>query len=112
MDVLLSLIGANPMCIPSSCVCVKWSAASAQWRNLLRWQVVGGIVGFTSVVNLTALLKSILPHQANATSVGPGFVQVQDNRRAFHLPRVTEQACLAAGLAVAGIALISLGCGA
>jgi len=74
--------------------------------------VVGGIAGFTKVINLTALLKLILPHQANTPSAGLSFVLVQDSRRAFRLPRATEQACLAAGLVVAGIALISLGCGA
>jgi len=73
--------------------------------------VVGGIAGFTKVINLTALLKLILPHQANTPSAGLSFVPVQDNRRAFRLPRVCGQDSLAAGL-VAGIALISLGCGA
>jgi uncharacterized membrane protein YdcZ (DUF606 family) len=99
------------MCILSSHVSFKWSAVSAHWRDLLRWQVVGGIAGLTSVLNLTALLKYILRHQANAISVELVFVLAQDNRRAFHFPRVTEQPCLAAGLVVAGIALIRLGCG-
>jgi hypothetical protein len=112
MDLLLSLTGVSPMGIRSSHVSFKWSEVSAHRRDLLPWQVVGSIAGFATVLNLTALTKLVLRHHADAICVGLGFVLVQDNLRAFHLPQVTEQTFLAVALLATGSALISLECGA
>jgi len=104
------LIIINLLCILFSNVSFKWSAMSADWKGFLRWQVVGNIAGFISVLSLTALLKFISLHHANAITVGLGFVLVQviGARLIFHEP-VSRVGWTGAGLITAGIVLISLG---
>lgn len=107
---ILLLIVVNLLCILLSQVSFKWSTMSADWKGFLRWQVVGNIAGFISVLSLTALLKFISLHHANAITVGLGFVLVQviGARLIFH-ESVSRLGWAGAGLIAAGIVLISVG---
>jgi multidrug transporter EmrE-like cation transporter len=106
----LLLIAVNLACILGSNVSFKWSAMAADWKGFLRWQVIGNIAGFLSVLSLTALLKFIPLQQANAITVGLGFVLVQvvGAHYMFHEP-VSRLSWTGAGLVALGIVLISLG---
>ena len=109
--VLIPILTAiNLLCFLLSNVSFKWSAMSADARGFLRWQIIGNIAGFISVLSLTALLKFIPLHHANAITVGFGFmlVQVIGAHSIFHEP-VSRVGWTGAGLILAGIALISLG---
>jgi len=107
---VLALIVINLLCILFSQVSFKWSAMSTDRLGFLRWQVIGNVLGFISVLTLTALLKFISLHEANAITVGMGFVLVHivGARLIFHEP-VSRVGWAGAGLITAGIFLISLG---
>ena len=55
----------------------KRSAASSGPHDFLRWQVVGNVAGFLSVLALTGLLRFIPLYLASAFTIGLGFVAVQ-----------------------------------
>jgi multidrug transporter EmrE-like cation transporter len=106
---ILMLIVINLLSILFSQVSFKWSAMSPDWKGLLRWQIIGNILGFISVLTLTALLKFIPLHEANAITVGIGFILVQviGAQLIFHEP-VSRSGWMGAGLITAGILLISV----
>ena len=107
---ILALVLLNLLCVLLSHVSFKWSAMSSEWRGFLRWQVVGNVAGFVSVLSLTALLRFIPLHLANAVTIGLGFVLVQviGARLIFH-EAISRTGWVGAGLVAAGIVLISLG---
>ena len=107
---IVALLLVNLLCILLSHVSFKWSAMSSDWKGFLRWQVVGNAAGFVSVLSLTALLRFLSLHLANAITVGLGFVLVQviGARLIFH-EAVTRTGWAGAGLILGGILLISLG---
>ncbi|MEM4723970.1 MAG: hypothetical protein QXP01_03065, partial [Candidatus Hadarchaeum sp.] len=74
---ILALIVINLLCILFSQVSFKWSAMSSDWKGILRWQIIGNVLGFISVLSLTGLLKFIPLHHATAISMGLSFVLVQ-----------------------------------
>ncbi len=110
IGLILALIVVNLFCILSSNVSFKWSTMSNDWKGFLRWQILGNIAGFISVLSLTALLRFISLHHANAITVGLGFVLVQviGARLIFH-ESVSKAGWTGAGLIAAGIVLVSLG---
>ncbi|MBC7232128.1 MAG: hypothetical protein H5T68_02640 [Chloroflexi bacterium] len=107
---ILGLVIINLLCILFSQVSFKWSAMSSDWKGILRWQIIGNVLGFISVLSLTALLKFIPLHHATAISMGLGFVLVQviGARLIFH-ESVSKASWTGAGLIAAGIVLVSLG---
>lgn len=107
---ILALIVINLLCILFSQVSFKRSALCSNWKEILRWQIIGNVLGFISVLSLTALLKFIPLHHATAISMGLGFVFVQviGARLIFH-ESVSKMSWTGAGLIVAGIVLVSLG---
>ncbi|MGB9879305.1 MAG: hypothetical protein ACPLRM_00960 [Anaerolineae bacterium] len=104
------LIVINLLCILFSQVSFKWSAMCSDWKGILRWQIIGNVLGFISVLSLTALLKFIPLYHAAAISMGLGFVLVQvvGARLIFH-ESVSRTSWSGAGLIAAGIVLVSLG---
>lgn len=107
---ILALIIINLLCILFSQVSFKWSAMSSDWKGILRWQIIGNVLGFISVLSLTGLLKFIPLHHATAISMGLSFVLVQvvGAHLIFH-ETVSRLSWTGAGLIAAGIVLVSLG---
>nr|MBC7245782.1 hypothetical protein [Chloroflexota bacterium] len=110
---IVALIVLNLLCILFSQVSFKWSAISSNssdWKGFLRWQIIGNVLGFVSVLSLTALLKFIPLHHATAISMGLGFVLVQviGARLIFH-ESISRTSWSGAGLIATGIVLVSLG---
>ena len=88
----------------------KWSAASSGPRDFLRWQVVGNVAGFLSVLALTGLLRFIPLHLATAFTVGLGFVAIQFF--GAHLvcgETITTSQWLGITLIAVGVVVVSLG---
>ena len=88
----------------------KWSAASSKPRDFLRWQVVGNVAGFLSVLALTGILRFIPLHLASAFTVGLGFVAIQFF--GAHLvcgEAITASQWLGITLIAVGVVVVSLG---
>ncbi len=107
--VVLALIVVNLASFLVRSVAFKWSAMSENASGFLRWQIVGNLAGFLTVLSLTGLLKFISLRDANAITVGLSFILVQlvGAHLIFHEP-VDTLAWVGAALIVAGIALVSL----
>ncbi len=88
----------------------KLSAASANWRGFLAWQVVGNLAGFLAVLSFTFLLKFIPLYLAYGVGAGLSFVLVQvvAARLLFH-ERINAVQWIGVALVALGIGLIALG---
>jgi len=87
----------------------KWSAASRGPRGFLRWQVVGNVAGFLSVVALTFLLRFIPLYLAYAFTAGLGFVAVQViGAYLIFGEAITTSQWLGIALITGGIVMVSL----
>ena len=107
--IIAALIIVNLVSFLVRSVAFKWSAMSEHAGGFLRWQIVGNVAGFLTVLSLTGLLKFISLRDANAITVGLSFilVQVVGAHLIFHEP-VDTLAWGGSALIVAGIALVSL----
>jgi multidrug transporter EmrE-like cation transporter len=88
----------------------KRSAASSGTRDFLRWQAVGNVAGFLSVLALTGILRFIPLHLATAFTVGLGFVAIQFF--GAHLvcgETITTSQWLGITLIAVGVVVVSLG---
>jgi multidrug transporter EmrE-like cation transporter len=74
---VLSLIVLNLGFVVVSNVSFKFSASSVGWQGLLKWQLVGNIAGFLSVITLTGMLRYMPLSLGYALSAGVGFVLVE-----------------------------------
>lgn len=87
----------------------KWSAASPGPRGFLRWQVVGNVAGFLSVLALTSLLRFIPLYLAYAFTAGLGFVAVQVvGAYLIFGEAITTSQWLGIALITGGIVMVSL----
>jgi len=88
----------------------KWSAASSGAREFIKWQVMGNVAGFMSVLALTGILRFIPLHLATAFTIGLGFVAIQFF--GAHLvcgETITSSQWLGIALIALGVAVVSLG---
>jgi multidrug transporter EmrE-like cation transporter len=107
---IAGLILTSIFFIVISNVAFKWSAASHGPRDFLRWQVVGNVAGFLSVVTFTLLLRLIPLYLAYAFTAGLGFVAVQF--LGAHLvcgEAITTSQWLGITLIAIGVTIVSLG---
>jgi multidrug transporter EmrE-like cation transporter len=87
----------------------KRSAASSGPRDFLRWQVMGNLAGFLSVLALTGLLRFIPLHLASAFTYGLGFVAVQViGAHLIFGEAITSSQWLGIALITGGIVMVSL----
>lgn len=88
----------------------KRSALGEGWQEFLRWQVIGNIAGFCSVLALTFLLRYLPLHIAYAVTLGLAFVAVEVGAAALLFREtVTPIQWFGSGLIGVGIVAISLG---
>ena len=102
---LLANLGANT----GAHLCLKRSAAGAEVKTFLFWQLFGNLGGFLGVLAYTALLRNMSLHVAyplteGLTAIG---VQVVGGLIVFR-EKIHAMAWAGTGLILAGIALFSL----
>ena len=107
---ITGLILTSIFFIVVSNVAFKWSDASHGPRGFLRWQVVGNVAGFLSVVTFTLLLRLIPLYLAYAFTAGLGFVAVQFFGAHLVCSEViTSSQWLGITLIAVGVVVVSLG---
>ncbi len=101
------LVGANLLFNIVSNASFKLSAASANWRGFLLWQLIGNVSGLITVLTLTGLLRMLPLHVVFPITTGLAVIGVQlvAAQWLFNEP-ISRAQWLGAWLVVAGIFLI------
>lgn len=107
---LAALVAGNLLFNIAANASFKLSAAAADWRGFVAWQVVGNLAGFITVLTLTGLLRYLPLHVAYPVTAGLAVIGVQvAAARWLFGEAISPGQWLGTLLVIAGIWLVSRG---